>query len=1680
MVFGPSLPTRGLEISQILSDETHYGTFICGTCEKLVSLDAVVTTSCRHPHCRKCIENASTEAFMRQKPCQCPKCDENIQHQPQFMPTDCMQFGATTVMVRPLPLAEPLAFQCLRKVRVACCGCNWQGAYGDYLQHAVIHAFQQPISSAAVVKEQQTFLQHPLRKPSQKAQVEASIPHNDAVDEAPANPELEISADKESEPHHVFVHESQQTDSASPAVINDAVSQSVPEPEAVSKQCLPTVSPIMPHLFSGQRIQSLVRCEPSPQLGALLQTAQPITGIAIPKEIRQETPKISDIRSFWKVRERKQQKLTGADETDIFWKDKEKPLESSLLPSIKKSSSNRNLIRTMNDEKEDDIVGNILANNIQENRKDVRGGDANIKFERSDQSTKQSNNSSVGHDDCRIPVKDENHINQSSGFSVHHHTRPSPESERNGNCHMPLGEQQPQRNLGDWEANDTANIQCGEIPIEKVHVVVYDNTSTTTIIQPSVVDQSLQLMRDEKFEQWHSNPQLSHDKRSSHCSCELTEMTPARQLPVEHEHGVRTDRVHSDHHDSALATYADKVLKLSQYPLHSNLKSGTSTDDSGFYHEASASQGGNATLDASVNYRGPDVPAQAPSLQQHGRLSHQSHETNCQSQIQIHNHNHPQHVELDRRVILTKERYLGQDLAFDELQLQTSASFPSTEESDESFEVGATSALVGGASKHHDNQSCAGVSAEKITGLFAHICDTGANAGAELSIQQSLESSGACLDKDSIENEIELANKASTRLAGRLTDSADAVGEPESCRQSLNQPCSLLSIEHDSRADELSTFIDQKNKKRMYDSSGQLIVNPLDCESFYESDLSEPEDLQHLHLVIEDDDGSVEEIVEDKEDGKATEVEFLEKSTADDDDGSIGDFTSSVSKDIPYDQHDVKDNAQANQHRIMNASIDSLGFSDRDLDDCTDRQDQVPQHRQMRPSVNSVGFSENDLNASLNNGFSDEDSLECCADIRNGACTQTINTAEKLKKQANAKFNQSDLAGARALYSKGITILENSQLQESAHNLLSGMFANRSVTYYRQKHFERAIEDCDAAIKYNSSDDKARIRKWRAMMALGKCEEAFVYIQMGLRDVPSSNKIELQCQKSRKEMVAYSKVKGLMETGDIKMAKQVLGEVMDSSENLFLLILTARVDTALGDFDGAFEKINRSLKINPNYVDALELCGFMYFIQGDTKKASDLLLEAYSNNPESAQLKAALRRVQRTHLAYSDARGAVQRGAYKEAAEKFSAAIKESAPLPPVAPLYSILRTERADSNLLGHQFVPALKDCQDVTSVSPKHAHAWVIRAKVLFALGKIKDAKKELDKIRRLIGNENPLVEESYQNIDFELRARTIDGDLIIFQKELESGTCSRLPPSDNIETSDRKKTYSNMPRHSVKSISKQNNTSADTSFTGSISSNTEWNASTSAGVIDEVTLSSLEKKSIVDQSNRELPRKEKAIPSVAHWDSTRNSSSRKDSAQFLRDESTSSERRDRAEREYRYRVDRDRRGLSASNNVDRKNGSDGDRRRSDDSNGQQGSREIHDRRTKYIRSEGSSRKLSSDRSDETDHNDKSDTHREGERRRSDDRGGSRRSTRPEDDGRRSIRASDVSRKSFISHPSQDESIKAAKHSTRRSSFHSHGKDGRGYTRRDSDLTREGQTDDQQQNSSLPIRQSSNWPTR
>lgn len=137
----------GLETTNVLSDERHYGAFLCPVCTNLCGLDAVVTAGCSHVFCKLCLET-----WLKRSD-KCPLCSRE---QPQQIPP------------QPLQLAQPVAYRVLSRIQVICplpkqpqqqlqqhlrqnhnhVRCSWKGDYGD-LQAHLLSSTAHVVSSAA-------------------------------------------------------------------------------------------------------------------------------------------------------------------------------------------------------------------------------------------------------------------------------------------------------------------------------------------------------------------------------------------------------------------------------------------------------------------------------------------------------------------------------------------------------------------------------------------------------------------------------------------------------------------------------------------------------------------------------------------------------------------------------------------------------------------------------------------------------------------------------------------------------------------------------------------------------------------------------------------------------------------------------------------------------------------------------------------------------------------------------------------------------------------------------------------------------------------------------------------------------------------------------------------------------------------------------------------------------------------------------------------------------------------------------------------------------------------------------------------------------------------------------------------------------------------------------------------
>ena len=1385
MVFDATLVVRGYPVSQILSDEHHYTNFLCGTCKKLVSLDSVVTVQCHHASCRKCIENASMEAFVRQKPCQCPTCNTELHPSSSSSPADCMQFGPVRVAARPLQEAEPLAYQVLRNVQVSCpfgVRCNWKGHYGDYLQHAISHASSDqapkaPMTAVPVndidrrsvpVKELRHFMHDmPTEDVSDgKKKALATEEHNLSAATAvpvPVN-ETDRRATPLEEPRPSVNDKPADDDDSKDkpdtavAVVVQELRPSMEETEEVQQQMCAINNHVGAEKERQQRLQAIEQNQHDRQCETL-STAKHNASIQIPNVVQKEDPRVSDIRSFRKKREHRQLDLTlshgSVEASSSFDEPQSRQVQEPQRSSCQKgtSSSKQKLSSANSDSDSGDKQWCAAVDDSAE--------------------------VSEGYDD-RIGEKQ-----QSPG----------------------------------------------------------DNTRTDSFSNSD--------------HQHFVNDEIAADQH-------------LLNLPVGQQ---RTDSIERLVQEQQHAPPAD-------LPREDSKKAETEPTNQ---HRLGL---GNVTLVAEQRL----FPA---SGHPHDSLEDEE----------------------EALEVLLMDRHCSE---------RTDAEAVYSESSCNHLPV-----IVKGAAGCQSEESQSSVVNVGDRPVSPQMDDSQDNDRLEKNVPESLPN-GPTEGPNNLQQTIvakPVENPTSEPPPSGTNDESDC------CPETL-----VAGTEDPAPESPLYGFED-KDEDRGVEDEQQESVN--------------------VSMELELDPENIVDIQRDDVPMQLHEEEF---SSGFSDDESIECFEAELI------------NSRQEEHALLEEDDDGGNG-----DTCGD--ESICQQRQMNASIDSLAFSEGELNTPFDGDYEvEEESEEEEYEEAGGAdehYAHLVQSTEKLKRQANAKFNHKDFHGARRSYSKGIEALEDSEiiLQSTEHKLLAGLYANRAVTFFQEKLFEQSIRDCERALKYDQSEDKAWIRKWRAMMSLGKFKDAFAFIQQAMEAVPDSKKIQREYERSKMELSAHTKAMALMRKGDIKQAQKALEMCIESTENNLLMVLSAQVDTALGNFDSAYEKIDRSLRINPNFADALELRGFLFFVQGETEKAAKMLSESFSLDKENLQMKAVLRRVERTHTALSDARSAVELGKYSEAAEKFATAIKESNPLPPVAPLFAILRTERAECNLLALQFVPALKDCHEVTSVCPTHAPAWIVRANVLVALGRKKDAKKELEKVRRLVGVDNPIIEESFKKLDFELRLEKVDADLLTFQKELEAGICDRLPKceqSSNSMSSEHtgRNGSSRSRRKMERGLSRYNSVSHFDSHVDSRDPGTkekpsprrkseDWSSSIFAGS------SLFERDSASDVGVATTTIGERGAGNDDH---------------------NGDDRRDRADRDRRHRDNQGRR-----DDRERRNRGDIERRRQVDrghlSSAPRRSSGIRPRRGSTTRMEESSHSLKSSRKDVTDHttSDSKSDRREGDRRSS-----------------------------------------------------------------------------------------------
>ena len=407
-------------------------------------------------------------------------------------------------------------------------------------------------------------------------------------------------------------------------------------------------------------------------------------------------------------------------------------------------------------------------------------------------------------------------------------------------------------------------------------------------------------------------------------------------------------------------------------------------------------------------------------------------------------------------------------------------------------------------------------------------------------------------------------------------------------------------------------------------------------------------------------------------------------------------------------------------------------------------------------------------------------------DLPNKIDPEEFERADKLKKQANAKLNKGDIAGARVLYGEGLACMPpGGEKTPEGRELAANLYANRAVTYFREKKFKETVNDCNKAVEFDPKHEKSYIRKWRALMALGAFDDALRCLEAALKELPDSERLNEELANAQEEKELLTKVNNLIDNEDYQQAHDILEEVVKSSDNVNLWLASARTDSCLGNTELALDRVEKVLMFNPKHAEALRVRGFATFLSGDMEHGVNLLKESLEGDIEEMENRMAssmLNGCQQRMNTFHKGQARVKRGRYKEAVELFTTVMQESSEgvnIPHQAPLYGILLTERAEANLLSDQHEDALADCAEAISLKQDNLAAWTVKIEVYYNLGRLQEARDELAVARKTWGARNETIEDAFKKTDFELRLRKVDNEL----RYLVATVDNRKPYSDDV---------------------------------------------------------------------------------------------------------------------------------------------------------------------------------------------------------------------------------------------------------------------------------------------------------
>jgi DnaJ family protein C protein 7 len=380
-----------------------------------------------------------------------------------------------------------------------------------------------------------------------------------------------------------------------------------------------------------------------------------------------------------------------------------------------------------------------------------------------------------------------------------------------------------------------------------------------------------------------------------------------------------------------------------------------------------------------------------------------------------------------------------------------------------------------------------------------------------------------------------------------------------------------------------------------------------------------------------------------------------------------------------------------------------------------------------------------------------------------GKVSSAIEDARKqgalLKEKANTEFTAGRYKKAQDLYSQAIAVMCEARATEPADcEVVATLFSNRGASWLRLKEYQNCSNDCTSAIRLNPHFTKAYLRNSRALIELGRLEDACRTLEEALLKNPDAENVKDDLRKIEDLTDRVHKADRLMNKDEYHAARDTLSALPNEySENTRVMSTMAQIELGIGNVEKAKELARAVLKGNPRNVEAISVRGRAAFLDGDFSAAVRYIKDALRYDPDNSSAKDLLKVCRQVEDLVKTARECLLGGCFQEAAAKYAKALQASLPLPTPTKLFGILHTGMGEVYFSLGKYDAALTETKLAISARQECEIAWITRIMVYEAM----EAYGELiDELGPLLGTpwgkKNGFVAAAYDKAVYDLKKK------------------------------------------------------------------------------------------------------------------------------------------------------------------------------------------------------------------------------------------------------------------------------------------------------------------------------------